>query len=79
LIEAPGSPDHTRFGLIVSKSVGNAVTRSRAKRRLRHTVRQAALQPGMDYVIIARKSVTEVSFDTLRGWVERALVKASDV
>jgi hypothetical protein len=33
----------------------------------------------MDYVIIARKSVTEVSFDTLRGWVERALVEASDV
>jgi hypothetical protein len=33
----------------------------------------------MDYVIIARKSVTEVSFDTLLGWVERALVETTDV
>ncbi len=79
MIGAAGSPGHTRLGLIVSKSVGNAVDRNRAKRRLRHTVRQAALQPGMDYVIIARKSVTQVSFDTLRGWVERALVETTDV
>lgn len=78
MIEAPGKPDQTRFGLIVSKSVGNAVDRNRAKRRLRHTVYQAALQPGMDYVIIARKSVIEVSFDTLRGWIDRALTEASN-
>lgn len=73
LIEAPGIQDHIRFGLIVSKSVGNAVKRNRAKRRLRHTVYAAALQPGMDYVIIARKSVLDVSFETLQGWLDRAL------
>lgn len=75
---APGQHGITRYGLIVSKTVGNAVARNRAKRRLRHTVKDAELQPGMDYVIIARKSVLDVSFDTLKGWLDRALLELQD-
>jgi len=33
-----GSTDPVRVGLVVSKAVGNAVTRTRVKRRLRHQV-----------------------------------------
>lgn len=38
---APTSPpgQQTRVGFVVSKAVGNAVTRNRVKRRLRHLVR----------------------------------------
>ena len=32
-------PPATRVGFVVSKKVGNAVTRNRVKRRLRHIVR----------------------------------------
>lgn len=78
LVKAPGVAGTVRFGLIVSRSVGNAVARNRAKRRLRHTVRDAQLQPGMDYVIIARKSVIDVSYDTLQGWLDRALRESPD-
>jgi ribonuclease P protein component len=36
----PGRPDSPRVGLVVSKAVGNAVTRNRVQRRLRHLVRE---------------------------------------
>jgi ribonuclease P protein component len=35
LIERPGCVEHARVGLVVSKAVGNAVVRTRVKRRLR--------------------------------------------
>lgn len=79
LIQAAGEPGHTRLGLIVSKSVGNAVTRNRVKRRLRHTVRDVRFQSGMDYVIIANKSVAEVPHPELVGWIRRALEQSSRV
>jgi ribonuclease P protein component len=79
LVQSVGVDDRTRVGFIVSKTVGNAVARNRAKRRLRHTAYEAPLQPGMDYVIIARKSVLEVSFETLKGWFGRALSEVADV
>lgn len=49
------------------------MARNRAKRRLRHTVRDVRFQSGMDYVIIANKSVVEVSHPELIGWLSRAV------
>ncbi|MDH3189876.1 MAG: ribonuclease P protein component [Acidimicrobiia bacterium] len=79
LIQAAGDPGPPRLGLIVSKSVGNAVTRNRVKRRLRHTVRDVRFQSGMDYVIIAHKSAAEVPHPELVGWIRRALEQSSNV
>ena len=73
VVRCDGPPGSARLGLIVSKSAGNAVTRNRIKRRLRHTVRSMRLQPGNDYVIIANSQVAEVPQRTLEGWLERAL------
>ncbi len=73
LVWLPGLPGPPRLGLVVSKGTGNAVTRNRIKRRLRHAVREVDLEPGTDYVIVARKEVAEVSFDQLVGWLEEAL------
>jgi ribonuclease P protein component len=50
----PGEP---RFGITVSRKVGNAVRRNRARRRLRAAAREVlpeAGRPGMDYVLIGR-------------------------
>ena len=50
--------DLIRYGLTATiKSVGNAVQRNRARRRLRALAREALLEnamPGHDYVLIAR-------------------------
>ena len=50
-----------RVGFTASKKVGNAVTRNRAKRRLRalaRTVLAGQGQPGWDYVLVARAGET---------------------
>ena len=72
-------PGPARYGLVVSKSSGNAVTRNRIKRRLRHCIRSLQLNPGHDYVIIASQQVADVPFTRLQGWLERAMKELADV
>jgi len=78
MVGSPGQPGPPRLGLVVSKSSGNAVTRNRIKRRVRHAARELALQPGMDYIIIASGSVAEVEYARLKTWLGRALRGAMD-
>lgn len=62
----------SRLGVVVSKKVGNAVVRSRAKRLLRESYRQHQhefTQP-LDLVLVARPSIAEKDFAT----VERDLM-----
>ena len=70
---------HVRVGYTCSKKVGNAVARNRAKRRLREIARAVITQqgqPGWDYVLIGRKSVTaERPFETLKSDLAHALSK----
>lgn len=75
---ARGDDGPARIGFTVSKKIGNAVERNRARRRLREAVRMAAAQtmrPGMDYVVIARREAIEFPFERLvkdvSGAVER--------
>ena len=73
VVRCDGPAGPARLGLIVSKSAGNAVTRNRIKRRLRHTARRMELQPGNDYVIIANSQVADTPQKTLEGWLSRAV------
>jgi len=52
--EPAGSP--CRLGLVVSKRVGNAVRRNRAKRLIREAFRRSPglWQPGIDLIVIVR-------------------------
>ena len=56
LIALHNDQDSLRIGIAAGKSVGSAVARNRAKRRLRSAVRLAETQmsPGWDVVLIAR-------------------------
>jgi ribonuclease P protein component len=66
-----------RYGITVTKKVGNAVVRNRMKRRFRELARQilpAAGMRGADHVLIGRNGGIEREWDALL----RDLVKALD-
>jgi len=57
-----------RVGFTVTKKHGNAVERNRMRRRLKEAVRLHAgfaMQPGHDYVVVARRDVLQASFKEL--------------
>ncbi len=57
--------DHSRFGISVSKKIGNAVTRNYYKRIIRNICHKNKnlYSKGKDYIIIMRKGLTLLSFD----------------
>ncbi len=69
---------HTRIGFVASKSVGGAVQRNRAKRRLRAELRaqSARLDPGWDLVFVARRPILNCSMPTLSAAVTELLSRA---
>ncbi|WP_313526447.1 ribonuclease P protein component [Shinella sp.] len=59
-----------RVGFTVTKKHGNAVERNRMRRRLKEAVRLSAgfaMEPGHDYVVVARRDVLGASFETLQA------------
>jgi ribonuclease P protein component len=67
LIALPNEMDQSRFAVSAGRSIGNAVQRNRAKRILRETIRPLipTITPGWDLVILARKPMTNASFDEI--------------
>ena len=65
-----------RVGLTASKKIGNAVTRNRARRRMRSLVRQH-LAPiacsGVDYVLIARHDIVSRDWPELVFGMQKAI------
>jgi ribonuclease P protein component len=81
LVRARGdeNPD-MRAGFTVTKKIGNSVTRSRLKRRLREVVRLGladAGQPGADHVLIGRDAGLSRPFADLQADLARALARLS--
>jgi ribonuclease P protein component len=81
LIEAldRGDGDEPRYGLTVTRKVGNAVERNRIRRRLREAIRTccgADMATGFDYVIVARRDLLSLPFETLTGELSRRVAKA---
>ena len=69
-----GEERPVRFGFIVSKQVGNAVTRNTIRRRLKDVcLRQLPLSDGLDIVIRALPAAAQSSFADLLADVNGAL------
>jgi ribonuclease P protein component len=69
-----GDPGPARFGLTITKKVGNAVERNRIRRRLREVIRtecRADMVSGFDYVIVARRDLLEVPFEAIASELSR--------
>ena len=57
------------IGFTVTRKIGNAVTRNRARRRLREAARlllPGPARPGVDYVVVARPLALSQPFQALR-------------
>ncbi|MCG8560224.1 MAG: ribonuclease P protein component [Hyphomicrobiales bacterium] len=70
-----------RFGFTVTKRVGSAVVRNRARRRLKEAVRLVApelARPGFDYVVIGRHGALSHRFCDILDELRTALKKIHD-
>ncbi len=77
-MRARGDDAPARVGFTVTKRIGKAVVRNRARRRLREAVRllpRDLLRPGHDYVFIAREGTPTCDFAKLVQQVRSALEK----
>ena len=66
--------NHNRLGVTVSTKLGGAVTRNRARRRLREVFRlaQPEMKQGWDIVLVARTRAVEGPWRKLTGDFQRA-------
>ncbi len=62
----PNGLDHSRFGFMVSRRIGNAVVRNKVKRRLREAVRLTPVKAGWDAVFIARRGTERAGYQELK-------------
>ncbi len=73
VLEAEGHRAEPEVGVVAGKSVGNAVQRNRAKRRLRAVAHSAPLRPNTAYVVVASQDVLDASFGELAEWMNEAV------
>ncbi len=78
LIVKQNDLDHSRFAVAAGRSVGNAVQRNRAKRRLRAAIRTLVprLEPGWDAVILARHPLSQAFFQDLQEALQSCFQRA---
>lgn len=76
MIGAPGEPGLPQVGVVAGRRVGNAVSRNRAKRRIREALRHVELESNMAYVVIASTAVVEADFDRLTRWLGEAIAES---
>ena len=69
-----------RYGVTVTKKIGNAVVRNRMKRRFRELLRAALPDAGLpdhDHVLIGREGGIERDFAAMREELTAALARAA--
>lgn len=80
LIKSPSPDLLLRIGISAGRTVGNAVLRNRAKRRMRASLKVliSSIQPGWDLVFLARKAILEATHTELMA-AEKQLLKRAGI
>ena len=65
MICAGGENGLPQVGIVASRRVGGAVTRNRAKRRLREALKRVELRQDTAYVVVASPDTAGMGFDHL--------------
>ena len=81
LLAHPNKADSLRYGITVTKKIGNAVVRNRMKRRFRALLRELLPEHGLaghDHVLIGREGGVERDFGRLRDELVAALGRARE-
>ncbi|MFN3863677.1 MAG: ribonuclease P protein component [Erythrobacter sp.] len=79
LLTRPNGGQGIRYGITVTKKIGNAVVRNRMKRRFRELLRAALPAQGLadhDHVLIGRAGGIERDFHTMAEELAQALERA---
>ena len=80
LLARPNDGQGLRYGITVTKKIGNAVVRNRMKRRFRALLREMLPSFGLpdhDHVLIGREGGVERDFGLLREELTAALSRAA--
>jgi ribonuclease P protein component len=67
LFAFPNNLDRGRLGIAATRKLGGAVSRNRAKRRVRELFRTGSPPAGLDVVIVARRELIDAPWDDLVG------------
>ncbi|NJO14054.1 MAG: ribonuclease P protein component [Rhizobiales bacterium] len=81
LLTQPNGGEGIRFGITVTKKIGNAVVRNRMKRRFRELLRAALPNQGLadhDHVLIGRAGGVERDFHLMADELLKALERARE-
>ena len=79
LLTRPNDGQGIRYGITVTKKIGNAVVRNRMKRRFRELLRAALPKGGLpdhDHVLIGRAGGVERDFQLMSEELDKALERA---
>ncbi|MDC8755694.1 ribonuclease P protein component [Erythrobacter sp. sf7] len=81
LLTRPNDGQGIRYGITVTKKIGNAVVRNRMKRRFRELLRAALPTQGLpdhDHVLIGRAGGVERDYHTMAEELDKALERARE-
>ncbi|AOL92976.1 ribonuclease P protein component [Porphyrobacter sp. LM 6] len=81
LLTRPNGGQGIRYGITVTKKIGNAVVRNRMKRRFRELLRAALPEQGLpdhDHVLIGRAGGVERDFHLMADELSLALARARE-
>lgn len=70
--------NRVRIGVVAGRSVGGAVQRNKAKRRLRACLHEIlpSIQPGWDLIFLARRPISEANYWQIRSAVHQVTQRA---